>query len=67
MLHADDIKPIDIQPPTFAIVPEGKGNNDDDKSSTRYADIDPEPQEEERLRNMGATIKDVRVVARRDY
>lgn len=67
MLHADDIKPVIINPPTFAIVPEEKSSSPDSLGYTRYSDIDPEPQEEERLRNMGATIKDVRVVARRDY
>lgn len=67
MLHADDIKPIDIQPPTIAFVPEEKSSSPQSLGYTRYSDIDPEPEEEERLRNMGATIKDKRVIARRDY
>jgi hypothetical protein len=61
-MHSDEIKPIAIEPPKFVFVGESKG--DPIKPVVNY---DPDPQEEQRLRNLGATIKDVKVNVSRGY
>lgn len=61
-MHSDEIQPIDISPPKFIFVGESKGN-----PIKPVKDYDPDPGEEERLRNLGATIIDKKIQVSRDY
>lgn len=47
----EDIKPIDVSPPTFMIVPEDKGTR-----LMQPREYDPEPEEDQWLKNIGATL-----------
>lgn len=57
-----EIKPIDMNPPTFLFVPDDKG--DDILLEPPY---DPEPDEDQWLKNIGATLISKRIEAKRDY
>jgi hypothetical protein len=66
--HADDIRPVDLSPPTIAIIQEDKGFGRPNDLKTRVRkDPDPEPQYEEFLKSTGATIIDKKVIASNDY
>lgn len=60
----DEIKPIDMSPPTFSIVPEDKGDSIivDNKQP-----FDPEPDEDKWLKNIGATLISKKIESKRDY
>lgn len=58
----DDIKPIDMNPPTFSFVPDDKGD-----SMVIEQPYDPEPNEDQWLKNIGATLIDKRIDVRRDF
>jgi len=60
----EDIKPLELSPPTFIMVAEDKGDNTLRTKQQQQEEYDPEPQYEEHLKNMGATIisKKVEVV-----
>jgi len=57
-----EIKPIDVNPPTFSFVPDDKGD-----SMLIEPPYDPEPDEDKWLNNIGATLINKRIDARRDY
>jgi len=57
-----EIKPIDMNPPTFSFVPDDKGD-----AMLIEPSYDPEPDEDKWLKNIGATLIDKRIEARRDY
>jgi hypothetical protein len=50
------VNPIDVQPPAFVMSPEDKGDK-----ITHPEPYDPEPQEDEFLKNRGATLISKRV------
>lgn len=58
----DAIRPLDVGPPAFAIVPDDKG----DKMLIQQP-YDPEPQEEQYLKNIGATLIDKRIEVKSDF
>lgn len=63
--HADDIQPIDVPDieSSLTFIPEDK-----EVLHRNLAEpIDPEPQDEERIKNQGGTIISKRVIAKRDY
>lgn len=66
MQHEDKIKPLDIAIPSFVMVPEKKGS--ELLFDPEYGQpIDPEPQEEERLKAQGCTILYKQVIAKSDF
>lgn len=58
----DEIKPIDMNPPTFAIVPEDKGDR-----QIEIKDYDPEPDEDKWLKNIGATLISKTIEVKSDF
>jgi hypothetical protein len=58
----DEIKPIDMSPPSFVIIPEDKGDN-----QLEVKPYDPEPDEDKWLKNIGATLISKKVEVRSDF
>lgn len=58
----DEIKPIDIMPPTFMTVPDDKGDG-----ILIERPYDPEPDEDQWLKNIGATLIDKRIEVKSDF
>jgi hypothetical protein len=58
----DDIKPIDMAPPTITFVPEDRGDG-----ILIEQPYDPEPDEDKWLKNIGATLIDKRIDVRSDF
>jgi hypothetical protein len=59
----DEIKPIDLNPPTFTMVQEDKG----DSLFPKIDNYDPEPDEDKWIKNMGATLISKRIDVRSDF
>ena len=53
----EDIQPLDVSAPTFVIVPEEKGDKIIQPKS-----YDPEPEEDQWLKNIGATLISKKIV-----
>lgn len=47
----ESVQPIDVSPPTFVIAQENKGGD-----ITKPEPYDPEPEEDQWLKNIGATL-----------
>lgn len=58
----DEIKPLDLTAPFFAIVPDDKGD-----SIMIPQSYDPEPDEDRWLRNIGATLIDKKIEVKSDF
>lgn len=61
-LMADDIQPIPLTPPSFEIIQEDKG----DKTNIQPP-YDPEPNEDQWLKNIGATLISKRIEVSSDF
>lgn len=59
----DEIKPVDMSPPSFVIVPEDKG----ELNVQRRGEYDPEPDEDRWLKNMGATLISKKIDVKSDF